>query len=264
MSAELNIAQKAVHQAADAIQQLRTRNELLSVNKKIANGYVKKATDASLNALFYTLNKAYPLDAIETIEQSLTEKQNAERKWQIIPMDGATNLLYDIPHCAVAVTLIEHDQVKLTMIYNPLSDDLYSASNGAGCFHNQRRVRLEKSSTEKQMIVATNKPRQSKGLAPHLLAYKNICKQVIDIKNMGCTLLDVAMVAAGQIDGYWQSDISPFHLDAVQLLVKESGGQCIDFTAGDQLTKKQQIIAANINNATWLATQLKGIYNPSK
>lgn len=263
MSAELNIAQKAVHQAGDAINQLRTRNELLSVNKKIANGFINKAAQASLNALYYTLNKAYPEDDIQTSDQSLTENTQAERTWQIIPLDGASNLLYDVAHCAIAVTMIQQGEVKLTMIYNPLNDDLLSASKGGGCFLNQRRVRLEKDNDESQIILATNKPDNNKGHAPHFVALKNIGKQVIDVRNMGCSLLDLGMVASAQIDGYWQADISPFAIDATALMIKESGGQCLDFAAGDAMKNKRQIIAANINNATWLAAQLKGIYQPA-
>lgn len=260
MSAELNIALKALHHAGDVIQQLRARNELLSVSKKISNGYVAKAEQASLNALFYTLQKAYPQDDIQTADESLTENKKAERCWHIIPMDGSSNLLYDIAHCAVSVTLVENNKTRMTMIYNPLNDDLFSASAGSGCFFNQKRVRLDKETQADQIILATNKPLQEKSLAPHLLAHKNISKQVIDVKSLGCPLLDIAMVGSGQIDGYWQSGISDLHVLATELLIKESGGQCLDFSAGDQMSKKQQLIAGNINNATWLAAQLKGIY----
>lgn len=260
-SPELNIAKKAVMNAGKALEQVIQRNELLSVKKKVANDFVKNAEQASLTELYYTLKKAYPEDDIQTENKSLTENQNTDRVWQVVPLDGAINLLYNIPHCAMSVTLFEKGKCKETVIYNPITDDLANAVKGGGSFFNQHRIRFDKDLEPAQCVIFTNKPEGDKALAPHLLALKTLSKQVIDVRSMGCPLMDLAYVAAGKADGYWQSGISSFKTAAAELLIHEAGGQCLDFTAGRAHKEKSQIVAASLNNAAWMATQLKNIYS---
>ena len=260
-SPELNIAKKAVMNAGNALEQVIQRNELLSVKKKVANGFVEKAEEASLTELYFTLKKAYPEDDIQTEERSLTENKNAERVWQVIPLDGAINLLYNIPHCAMSVTLFEKGKCKETVIYNPVTDDTANAVKGGGSFFNQHRIRFDKDLEPQQCMVLTNKPENDKALAPHLLAMKNLSKQVIDVRSFGCPLLDIAYVAAGKADVYWQSGLSSFKTAAVELLIQEASGQCLDFKAGRNHKENAQLVAGSLNNSAWIAAQLKNIYN---
>ena len=247
--------------AGNALEQVIQRNELLSVKKKVANGFVEKAEEASLTELYFTLKKAYPEDDIQTEERSLTENKNADRVWQVIPLDGAINLLYNIPHCAMSVTLFEKGKCKETVIYNPVTDDTANAVKGGGSFFNQHRIRFDKDLEPQQCMVLTNRPENDKALAPHLLATKNLSKQVIDVRSYGCPLLDLAYVAAGKADAYWQSGLSSFKTAAVELLINEASGQCLDFKAGRNHKENGQLVAGNLNNSAWISAQLKNIYN---
>ncbi|WP_223787834.1 inositol monophosphatase family protein [Marinicella meishanensis] len=260
MSPELNIAKKAALKAANSIEQLMFKNELLSVNKKLNNGFVEQAVKVSLNDIFYTLKRAYPEDEIQTDEQTLTEHQNPNRVWLINPLIGTTNFLHGIPHCAISITLLEQNKTKDALVYNPITDEEYVATKGKGAFLNQRRLRISNQNEPQESFVGTNQATDIGHQAAQSAALRLLSKQVADVRIMGCPALDLAMVAGGQLNAYWQSGLSASELLPGVLLVEEAGGQCMDYAAGRDFLGQQQVVAGNLKVAAWLSTQLKSIY----
>ena len=260
MSPEQNIAKKAALKAANSLEQLMFKNELLSVNKKLNNGFVDQAVKVSLNDIFYTLLRAYPEDEIQTDEQTLTDHSNPDRVWLINPLIGETNFLHGIPHCAMSITLLENNKTKEALVYNPISDDEYMATKGKGAFLNQRRLRISNQNEPQDSFVATNWMDDKNKLAAQTRALRTIGKQVADVRVMGCPALDLAMVAGGQLNAYWQSGMSNSEMLPGILLVEEAGGQCMDYSAKRSFTDNQQVVAGNLKVSAWLSTQLKSIY----
>ncbi len=260
MSPEQNIAKKAALKAANSIEQLMFKNELLSVNKKLNNGFVDQAITVSLNDIFYTLTKAYPEDEIQNDEKTLTDHTNPERVWLINPLNGVTNFLHDIPHCAISIILIENDKTKEALVYNPITDDEFVASKGGGAFLNQRRLRISNHNEPEESLVATNHSDDKNKLAAQSLALRTITKTTAAARVLGCPALDLAMVAGGRLNGYWQNDMKTSEMLGGILLVEEAGGQCMYYSAKRNFNQSQQVIAGNLKLSAWLSTQLKSIY----
>ncbi|MCB1581570.1 MAG: hypothetical protein KDI92_00805 [Xanthomonadales bacterium] len=260
MSPELNIAKKAALKAANSIEQLIHKNQLLSVNKKLNNGYVDQAIKVSLNDLFFTLKRAYPDDEIQSDESTLTEYRNPERVWLINPLSGITNFLYGIPHCAISIILQENGVTKEALVYNPITDDEYSATKGKGAFLNQHRLRISNHNEPNESLLATNLTEDKNKLAIQSKALRTIGKHVADVRVLGCPALDLAMVSSGKLNGYWQQGISSSEMLGGILLTEEAGGQCMDFAAKRNFSDKNQVIAGNLKVSAWLSTQLKDLY----
>ncbi len=260
MSPELNIAKKAALKAANSIEQLMFKNELLSVNKKLNNGFVDQAIQVSLNDIFFTLKRAYPEDEIQTDESTLTDFTNPARVWLINPLSGITNFLYGIPHCAISIILIENHKTTEALIYNPITDDEYMATKGKGAFLNQRRLRISNHNEAAESLIGTNYTEHKNKMALESKAARTIGKQVADLRVLGCPALDLAMVSAGKLNGYWQSDMKTSEMLGGILLTEESGGQCMDFSAKRAFTQTTQVVAGNLKVSAWLTTQLKDLY----
>lgn len=260
MSPELTIAKKAALKAANSIEQLMFKNELLSVNKKLNNGFVDQAVQVSLNDIFYTLKKAYPEDEIQSDTQTLTDHTNPARIWLINPLNGVTNFLHGIPHCAIAIILIENGKTTQALVYNPITDDEYTASKGGGAFLNQHRLRISNHNEPEESLVATNYSDDKNKLAAQSKALRTITKITAAARIMGAPALDLAMVAGGKINAYWQNDMQTSEMLGGILMVEEAGGQCMDFSALRNFNQSQQIIAGNLKLSAWLSTQLSPIY----
>ena len=263
MSPELNIAKKAALKAANSIEQLMFKNELLSVNKKLNNGFVDQAISVSLNDIFYTLKRAYPEDEIQTDQDTLTEHTNSERVWLVNPLNGVTNFLYDIPHCAISIVLIENHKTKEALVYNPITDDEYMATKGKGAFLNQRRLRISNHNESNESVVATNNSDNKNRLAVQSRALRTIGKHVAETRILGCPALDLAMVSSGKLNAYWQSEMKPSEMLGGILLTEEAGGQCMDFNAKRNFGETQQVIAGNLKVSAWLSSQLNELYQNS-
>lgn len=256
MSPELNIAHKAALKASKSIEQIIFQNELLSVQKKLQNGYVDKAVQVSLNDLFYTLKRAYPEDVIRSEDNLLSDNQHGERTWYIQPLAGTANFLYDIPHCAIALVLTEQKKTQQAMVFQPLTGDCFTAVRGKGAFLNNKRVRIDQHKEMAAAIIATNLPDNDALMAAHGLALRNINKQAAGSRVLGCDVLELAWVAAGRLDGYWQADASQISTLIGELFMTEAGGQCSDFKLQQNSDKNGHLLAANLKLSAQLSKQI--------
>lgn len=261
MSPELNIAHNAALKASKSIEQMVFQNVLLSVQKKLQNDYVQKTHDVSLNDLFFTLKRAYPEDVICLDEKVLTDHSEAPRSWHLLPLDGATNLLYGIPHCAITMLLCEQKIAKQVFIFHPFNGDIFTATHGKGAFFNQRRMRLDQVKEAKAAVVATNLPGDEKLTAAHGLALRTVNKEVADCRILGCPSLDLAWVAAGKLDAYWQLNLSATAIRAGQLMITEAGGQCLDFNLSNKSLSSNQVIAGNLKLTAHLGRLIKPTFS---
>lgn len=256
MSPELNIAHKAALKASKSIEQIIFQNELLSVQKKLQNGYVDKAVEVSLNDLFYTLKRAYPDDVVRSENGLLSDRQDGIRTWHIEPLAGTANFLYDIPHCAIGLVMTEQNKVQQAMVFQPISGDCFTATRGKGAFLNNKRLRIDSHKEMGAAIIATNLPEDETQMAAHGLALRNINKQVAGSRLMGCALLELAWVAAGRLDGYWQADASQILNLIGELFMTEAGGQCSDFNLKHKTRQNGQLLAANLKLSAQLSKQI--------
>lgn len=261
MSPELNIAHKAALKASKSIEQLIFQNELLTVQKKLQNGYVDKAVQVSLNDLFYTLKRAYPEDVICAEDSVLSEHSEGDRIWHIQPLAGTVNFLYDMPHCAIGLVMTEQDKLQHAMVFQPLSGDCFTASRGKGAFLNNKRLRVDQYKEISAAVVATNLPDNDSLSAAHGLAARNINKHVAGSRSLGCDILDLSWVAAGRLDAYWQAQAT--HITAMigHLMMTEAGGQCSDFSLKQAPTKGSHLLAANLKLSAQLSKHINAAFS---
>lgn len=258
MSPELNIAHKAALKASKSIEQLIFQNELLSVQKKLQNGFVDKAVQVSLNDIYYTLKRAYPEDVIRGEDSLLSDHDTGDRCWYIQPLAGTANLLYDIPHCAIGMILSEQGKLQQAMVFQPLNGDCFTVTRGKGAFLSNKRLRIDQQKEVSAAIVATNLPENETLVTAHGLALRNINKQAAGCRMLGCDILDIAWVAAGRLDAYWQPQAATITAMIGELFMTEAGGQCSDFSCQQNSQKNGQLIASNLK----LSAQLSKFISP--
>ncbi|WP_395374920.1 inositol monophosphatase family protein [Marinicella sp. W31] len=258
MSPELNIARKAATAAATVLNQISQRDALLNVEKKKENDFVSRADKNSEAAIIYTLQTAYPDDAIVAEESGRIGPENAERVWIVDPLDGTNNFLHDIPHYAISIALMEKDVLTHALIYDPVRDEFFTASKGRGAYLDEHRIRVNRNSSLDGAIIATGFPfRDRDNFSRYMVQFKSIFKQAGDIRRAGSAALDLAYVAAGRVDGFWESGLEIWDIAAGALIIEEAGGQCLDFSAGKKYLKSGNIIAGNLKVSAAIAAKIK-------
>jgi myo-inositol-1(or 4)-monophosphatase len=194
------------------------------------------------------LRRAYPDHAILAEESGATGK--GPLTWVIDPLDGTHNYLRGIPHFSVSIALLEKGVPIHAVVFDPLRDELYTASKGDGAYLNDRRMRVGKRENLGGAMIATGFPfRQREHLGPQLDMTRAILGQAEDIRRSGSAALDLAYVAAGRYDGYFEIGLKPWDMAAGVLLVHEAGGRYCDFAGRDGIPASGNIIAGNLNVA---------------
>lgn len=258
MSPELNIAKKAAIAAANVLNTISQRDLLLSVEKKRENDFVSRADRNSEAAIIQTLQKAYPDDAIIAEESGRIGPENAERTWVIDPLDGTSNYLHGFPHYAISIAMMENDKLTQALIYDPVRDEMFTASKGRGAFLDDHRIRINSNTGLDGALIATGFPfRERANLSRYMVQFKSIFKQAADIRRAGSAALDLAYVAAGRVDGFWEAGLQIWDIAAGALIVEEAGGQCLDFSAGKDYLNNGNIIAGNLKISAAIAAKVK-------
>jgi myo-inositol-1(or 4)-monophosphatase len=194
------------------------------------------------------LRRAYPDHAILAEESGATGK--SPLTWVIDPLDGTHNYLRGIPHFSVSIALLEKGVPIHAVVFDPLRDELYTASKGDGAYLNDRRMRVSKRENLGGAMIATGFPfRQREHLGSQLDMTRAILGQAEDIRRSGSAALDLAYVAAGRYDGYFEIGLKPWDMAAGVLLVHEAGGRYCDFAGRDGIPASGNIIAGNLNVA---------------
>lgn len=242
----LNIAVRAARSGGDIISRYIDRVESLNVTEKSRNDFVSEVDKGAERAIIDVIRKAYPDHSI-LAEESGNHKGN-EYEWIIDPLDGTTNFLYGFPQFAVSIAVRHNNRIVHGVVYNPLSQELFTASRGEGAQLNGRRIRVTSRKGIEGALLGTGIPYRDDHM--HLMDnYLGMLKALVPgsagIRRAGSAALDLAFVAAGRLDGFWEMDLNIWDIAAGIILVEEAGGLVTDLSGGMDYMKTGNIIAAN-------------------
>jgi myo-inositol-1(or 4)-monophosphatase len=244
MQPMLNIAVRAARSAGDLI--LRSTDNIghLHIDQKGKNDFASEVDRKAEREIINIIRTAYPDHAI-LAEESGAHKGN-EFVWVVDPLDGTTNFLHGFPQYAVSIALKVKGKLEVGVIYDPLRDELFTAKRGGGAMLNNRRIRVTQQSGMKGALIGTGFPFKT---AAHLDAYVGMFKAITTdsagIRRAGSAALDLAYVAAGRLDGFWEIGLMEWDMAAGILLIKEAGGVATDFSFNDKYIESGNLIAGN-------------------
>ncbi|MBQ4814443.1 inositol monophosphatase [Pseudoalteromonas luteoviolacea] len=239
----LNIAVRAARNAGKVI--LRACEDLSQVEaaQKGTNDFVTSVDTEAERVIRETILKSYPDHAIVGEELGHTDGKDNDYLWVIDPLDGTTNFIKGIPHFAVSIALKVKGRVEQAVIYDPVRSELFTASRGQGAQLNNKRIRVTKSNELAGSVLATGFPfKQKHHLDAYTEAFKALFIHTADIRRAGSAALDMAYVAAGRIDGFYEIGLKPWDTAAGELLVKEAGGMLMDFAGGANYNNSGNIV----------------------
>ncbi len=240
----LNIAERAARAAATIIVRSIDRIDSLHVDKKGRNDFATEVDHRAEQEIIRVIRAAYP-DHTIIAEESGVHSGN-EFTWIIDPLDGTTNFLHSFPQFAVSIALARRGKIEQALVYDPMRQEMFTASRGAGAMMNNRRMRVSAQLTLKGALLGTGFPF---GAQQHLEAYldmfRRLSKDAAGIRRPGAAALDLAYVAAGRFDGFWEIGLKQWDMAAGVLLIQEAGGIVTDFVNGSEYLSSGNIIAAN-------------------
>jgi len=246
-SALMNVMTAAAIKAGRGLKRDYGEVENLQVSVKGPGDFVTAADRRAEKTLFDELSRARPGYCFLMEESGAVEGADKSHVWHIDPLDGTSNFLHGIPIFAVSVALEREGQIVAGLVYNPASDDLYVAEKGQGAFHNNRRMRVAARRSLAESMIACGIPPLA-GLAHHARFQTELAAamaKVGNIRRLGAAAIDLAMVASGRCDGYWERGIQPWDIAAGIILVREAGGFVTDLSGGPDMLAKSEICAGN-------------------
>jgi myo-inositol-1(or 4)-monophosphatase len=256
-SALLKVMSDAARKAARGLN--RDFGELaeLQVAKKSPADFVSAADLKSEQVLFEALSKARPGYSFHGEERGLIEGTDKTHTWIVDPLDGTTNFLHAIPHFAINIALQREGAIVAAVTYNPITNELFWAEKGKGAFVNDHRLRVAARQRLDESVIATGIPFLGHGQhAKFLKELHQISQRVAGVRRFGSAALDLAWVAAGRFDGYWERDLNPWDLAAGSLLVTEAGGKVTDAEGGEGVLTTGSAIAGNLDLHPQLLSRL--------
>jgi len=240
----LNIAVKAARRAGSIIMRASDNLDALTVRHKSLNDLVSEVDRAAEDAIIDVLRTAYPDHAILAEESGAAGQ--SEFTWIIDPLDGTTNFLHGFPVYAVSIAMSHKGVLTHGVVYDPVRNDLFTASRGAGAFLNDRRIRVSKRDKLIDCLVATGFPfRMFDHTDAYIAMMRDFMRKTAGIRRPGAAALDLANVAAGRMDGFWEIGLSPWDMAAGVLLVQEAGGLVGDLQGNEGFMKSGNIVAAS-------------------
>lgn len=245
MHPHLNIAVSAARAAGRVIMRHFNQVEQLTITTKSRNDFVSEVDHMAEQEVVGVIRRAHPDHAI------LAEESGADGHgdfvWIIDPLDGTTNYLHGLPQFAVSIALQYRGKPEHAVVYNPWSQELYTASRGQGAQVDGRRIRVSKARTLEGSLIGTGFPfRQNQNLDSYLPMLRHVLENTAGVRRAGSAALDLAYVAAGRLDGFWEFGLQPWDMAAGMLLISEAGGRITDFANDDaDPLKTGNILAGN-------------------
>lgn len=244
MHPTLNTAVKAARRAARIIVRSFDRTDTLTVGQKGFNDYVSEVDRAAEGEIIDVLRHAYPNHSILAEESG--EHGSDEYQWIIDPLDGTTNFLHGFPQCAVSIALRRRDRLEHAVVLDPFRDELFTASAGGGAHLNDRRIRVSRTRKLDQSLIGTGFPfRTMEHLDSALRTMKELLPRTSGIRRPGSAALDLACVACGRFDGFWETGLEPWDMAGGCLLIREAGGLVSDLDNGHRFMDSGSIVAGN-------------------
>ena len=245
-SAVLNVMVKAARRAGRSLKRDLGELEHLQVSLKGPRNFVTAADRRAEEMLRDDLEKARPGYGFLGEEGGSREGADKSHRWIVDPLDGTTNFLHGIPHFAVSIALEREGTIVAGVVYNPANDELYMAERGKGAFLNDRRLRVAARTHLADAVIGCAVPHHGRGdLAQFRRELEAVQDKVAGLRRFGAAALDLAFVAAGRLDAYWERNLSPWDMAAGILLVREAGGFVTDLDGQEAMLTKGDIIAGN-------------------
>ena len=245
-SALLNVMIAAARKAARALKRDFGEVEKLQVSLKGPANFVSAADRRAEETLYAELSKARPGYGFLGEENGIREGADKTHTWIVDPLDGTTNFLHGIPQFAISIALRREDTVIAGVIYNPANDELYIAERGKGAFLNDQRLRVAGRRKLSDCVIACGLPHIGRG--DHELSRAEMAElqnRVAGLRRFGAASLDMAFVAAGRLDGYWERNLQPWDMAAGQIMVREAGGIVSGIAGDDDPLVTRNVICGN-------------------
>ncbi len=239
----MNVMTSTAMKAGKGLRQDFSQIAALNISKKGPGDFVSQADKRAEATIFRELERARPDYCFVMEESGVVEGTDKTHRWHIDPLDGTTNFLHGIPIFAVSIALEREGQIVAGVVYNPITDDLYVAEKGAGAFHNNHRMRVSVCDDPRDALVGFGLPHIGKsGAALAIREMGAVMGRVGGLRRMGAAALDLASVANGQTDGFWERGLSSWDIAAGIVLVREAGGYVSDLKGGDSFLSTGNIV----------------------
>ena len=249
MNPILNLAVKAARRAGKIILRYMDRLDRVSVEQKGHNDFVSEVDRMAEQDIIETIHHLYPNNHIIAEERGgelSTDPGHDQVEWIIDPLDGTINYLHKHPQFAVSIAARQNGRLQHAVIFDPLRDEIYIASRGQGAQLNNRRIHVTHQPRLDRSLLATGFPfRNPEDFDPWMNIFKALLPEVTDIRRCGSAALDLAYLACGRLDGYWESGLGPWDIAAGSLLVREAGGLVADYQGNQNFLATGEVIAAN-------------------
>ena len=240
----LNIAIQAARSASKIILRFVDHLDAVDVSEKNHNDIVTQVDQLSEQEIISHIRKSYPNHSILGEEGGYSEGD--EYTWVIDPLDGTANFVHGFPQFAISIAVKRKEELEVAVIYDPLRQELFTATKGDGAKLNNRRMRVSEIKKLDQALVGTGFPfRNSQHFKPYMNTFQTIFPLTAGVRRAGAAALDLAYVAAGRLDGFWEAALKEWDMAAGVLLIKEAGGYVTDYQGGDDFLDSGNVIAGN-------------------
>ncbi|WP_196137962.1 inositol monophosphatase family protein [Aliikangiella sp. G2MR2-5] len=242
MQAFLTIAVRAARKAGDYI--IRESDKIRSVQNKSPGDYVTNVDQTAEAIIIDTIKHSYSDHSF--LGEESGQSGSSDYQWVIDPIDGTSNYIQQIPHWAISIACKHKNRTEIGLVFDPVRDELFTAVRGGGAQLNGRRIRVGSSNGLENGLLATGFPfRHKSRIDDYLDIFKRLFPHCADMRRAGSAALDLAYVASGRIDGFWEYDLNEWDTAAGALLVHEAGGMISDFKGNPDFASSDSILAAN-------------------
>jgi myo-inositol-1(or 4)-monophosphatase len=245
-SALLNVMVQSALKAGRSLARDFGEVQNLQVSLKGPADYVSQADRKAETIIKTELMRARPTYGFMGEESSEQKGTDGAHRWIVDPLDGTTNFLHGMPHFAVSIALERNGEIVAGVIYNPSTDELYTAERGGGAFLNDRRLRVAARKAMSDAVIGTGVPHLGRGHhGKFLVELRHVMGECAGIRRMGAAALDLAYVAAGRLDGFWETPLEPWDMAAGILLIREAGGFVSDTKGGTDMFGSRSVAVGN-------------------
>jgi len=247
----MSVIERAARKAAPRLRRDFNEVQHLQVSKKGPADFVSQADQRAEQTLYEELSHARPDWGFLMEERGVVAGDPNKPRFIVDPLDGTSNFLHGIPHFAISIAVEEpmasgKREITTALVYQPLTDESFWAERGRGAWNTDQRLRVSARRELSEALIATGIPFMGHGdFVQWSRIFGAVAPQVAGIRRFGSAALDLAWVAGGRYDGYWESDLQPWDVAAGMLLVKEAGGFVTDFRGGDRALERNEFLAAN-------------------
>ena len=257
-SPQINLITKACMKASRSLIRDFGEIENLQVSSKGPGDFVTSADKRTEKILIEELQKAHPEFGIVTEEAGIINKSNTKNRWIIDPIDGTFNFMKGIPQFAISIGYEEENEIKCGVIFNPILNEMFCAEKGNGAYLNNSRIRVSNKRKIKDSLIVTGGPKGASKMKEKIFSeYINVSNNVANVRKFGSAALDIAYVACGRFDGYWQRELNYWDIAAGIIILKEAGGFIDFFDEDKKLPLKKNILASNYLIHTELSELIK-------